>query len=80
MTGQDEGPVQLLEIEGRLRADADGQYAASLLEQIGQARIALKRYMDKGVSVEEYRNLSRVLLAYDAAEAVVNKVSARYRA
>lgn len=69
--GGDGAPVELLDMERRLREDADGRYHAQVLAEIETARLGLKRAADAGVPPEEYRQLATVLQACEAAAAVL---------
>lgn len=64
---------RLLALEEHLRNDADGRYRRDLLDRLQAARAELRRQLDRGVSPEVYRQLSRIMEAYEAAYAVIEE-------
>lgn len=66
----------LLEMEARLRDDVTGTFRADLLARLVEQRTAVRRRLDAGVAPEDFRRLSLVLDAFDAAHGIVENYRA----
>lgn len=70
-SASEDEPSGLLDIETALKDDTDGRHRAALLKQLENGRNIVRRQLDRGVSPDEYRRLTRVLEACDAAATVL---------
>jgi type III secretion system YseE family protein len=77
MTGTP-SPLTLLDMEERLLGDRDGQARAAIIAELEGHLAAVRRRLDAGAAVEEFRRLSLLKTALEAAGRVVPEVWRRF--
>ena len=75
MTGS---PLTMLDMEERLLGDRDGKARDAILAEIDGHLAAVGRRLDAGVAVEEFKRLSLLKTALEAAGRVVPEVWRRF--
>lgn len=69
----DEVMDTVLEMEEKLKQDAQGAYKKELLDRISDTRVQVKKAMDTGLPTEEFQVMERLKKALDAADAVIQR-------
>jgi hypothetical protein len=63
-----------LDLEKDLRNDLDGTYKKTLIDEFTQETFNIKKTLQKGVKPDEYKQLSLLVNAFEAASVVVEGV------
>jgi len=59
--------VRKFDIVGQFSGDADGSHLRAVVQRLQQNREAYKHRIDQGVDADDFKELTAVVSAYDAA-------------